>query len=41
MRPRRYRLRLYVAAVRCLLGLLTSIDEWMLERHLRRYPHGY
>jgi hypothetical protein len=35
IRPRRYRLRLYVAAVRSLLGVLTHIDEWRLRRHLR------
>ena len=35
-RPRRYRLRLNVAAVRALLGALTYIDDWMLAR---RYPH--
>ena len=35
MRPRRYGLRLYVAAVRGLLGVLTRIDDWMLNR---RYP---
>jgi hypothetical protein len=38
MRPRRYRLRLYVAAVRGLLSVLTYIDDWMLRR---RYPRGY
>jgi hypothetical protein len=36
MRPRRYGLRrLYVAAVRGLLGVLTYIDDWMLQR---QYP---
>jgi hypothetical protein len=35
-RPRRYRLRLYVAAVRGLLNVLTRIDDWMLNR---QYPH--
>ena len=35
MRPRRYRLLIYVIAIRVLLGLLTHIDEWLLRR---RYP---
>jgi hypothetical protein len=37
MRPRRYRLRLYVRAVRGLLNVLTRIDDWLLRR---RYPVG-
>ena len=35
MRPRRYRLRLYVAAVRGLLRVLTAIDETMLRHRYR------
>jgi hypothetical protein len=35
MRPRRYRLRLYVRAVRALLSVLTRIDDWLLARY---YP---
>jgi hypothetical protein len=50
MRPRRYRLRLYVRAVRALLSVLTAIDDWMLIRRYPRdtrtiesieYPHGF
>jgi hypothetical protein len=41
MRPRRYRLRLYVAAARALLRVLTRIDDWMLDRHHSRTTQYY
>ena len=31
-RPRRYRLRLYVAAARALLRVLTAISDWSFEK---------
>ena len=34
--PRRYRLRLYVAAVRTILRILDRLDRWHFDRHQRR-----
>ena len=37
MRPRRYQLRLYVAAARSILWALNRLSDWEINR---MYPHA-